>query len=253
VSTVDKDGNINLSPFSNFNFFGANPPTMIFSPSRRVRDNTTKHTLENVKDVPEVVINIVDHPMAEQMSLSSSEYEKGVNEFVKSGLTEVRSNKVAPPRVGESPVSFECKVVNVVPLGNGPGSGNLVICEVLLMHVRDDILDTDGMIDPYRLDAVARMGGNWYARAQGDMLFELTKPGGVPGMGFDKLPAELFSLGLTGSELARLAGVEKRQEEPEGSAYKQQGELLSEIRNLLRANKPAEAWNLIEQWLKKVN
>ena len=209
ASTIDKKGNVNLSPFSYFNCFGANPPILIFSPARRGRDNTTKHTYENVLEVDEVVINIVNYSIVEQMSLSSTEYDKGINEFEKSGLTEVPSAKVSPPRVGESPVSFECRVNEVRPLGTEGGAGNLVICEVLLMHIDDRVLDERGRIDPYKLDAVARMGGNYYTRAQGDSIFEIPKPLRTHGIGIDRLPVEIReSTVLTGNELARLANVE---------------------------------------------
>src|SRR5690606_445210 len=156
ASTVDEEGNVNLSPFSFFNVFSAKPPIVVFSPARRVRDNTGKHTLENVMTTKEVVINICNYDMVEQMSLASTEYNKGVNEFIKAGLTEVASDKVKPPRVKEAPVAFECRVNDVISLGPEGGSGNLVICEVLLIHVNENILDEDGKISPYKLDAVAR-------------------------------------------------------------------------------------------------
>ena len=191
ASTVDKDGNVNLSPFSFFNVFSANPPILVFSPARRGRDNTTKHTYENVLEVPEVVINIVNYDMVQQASLSSTEYDKGVNEFIKSGLTPVASERVKPPRVGESPVSFECKVNEVVSLGPNGGAGNLVICEVLLVHIKEEVLDEEGRIDPVKLDAVARMGGDYYCRAQGDALFTVPKPLATKGIGVDQIPAPI--------------------------------------------------------------
>lgn len=208
ASTVDKEGQVNLSPFSFFNCFGSNPPTLVFSPSRRGRDNTTKHTYQNVKEVPEVVINLVSYAMVEQASLSSCEYPKGVNEFVKSGLTAVPSQKIKPPRVGESPVSFECKVRNVMELGQEGGAGNLVICEVLLMHVKDEVLDANGRIDPLKLDLVARMGGDQYLRMQKEGIFTVPKPNDKLGIGFDGLPESVKSSEiLTGNELGRLANV----------------------------------------------
>ncbi len=210
ASTVDGQGRVNLSPFSFFNVFGANPPILIFSPARRGRDNTTKHTYENVKEVPEVVINMVSYSMVEQMSLSSTEYDKGVNEFVKAGLTPVASSMITPPRVGESPASFECKVIEIKETGESGGAGNLVICEVLLAHFSEDILDKEGQIDPQRLDAVGRMGGSWYCRAQGDALFSIPKPLRTQGIGIDQLPAAIReSSVLTGNNLARLANVEE--------------------------------------------
>lgn len=209
ASTLDKEGNVNLSPFSFFNCFGANPPILIFSPARRGRDNTTKHTYENVLEVPEVVINIVDYAMVQQMSLASTEYPKGVNEFVKSGLTSVSSTLVKPPRVGEAPVAFECKVLQVIPTGLEGGAGNLVVCEVVLAHIKDTVLDADGRIDPFKLDAVARMGGDWYCRANGDALFTVPKPLEKIGIGIDQLPEAIrTSKVLTGNDLAILANVE---------------------------------------------
>lgn len=210
ASTVDKDGNVNLSPFSFFNAFSANPPILVFSPARRVRDNTTKHTLDNVLNVPEVVINIVDFPIVEQMSLASTEYGDGVNEFVKAGFTEVPSEKVKPPRVKESPISFECKVTEVKPMGTNGGAGNLVICEVLMAHVNDKYLSSDQKIDPTKLELVARMGGNWYTKTNPETMFEIPKPLTTKGIGFDQLPDHVRnSHVLTGNNLGRLANVEK--------------------------------------------
>lgn len=209
ASTIDKEGNVNLSPFSFFNCFGANPPILIFSPARRGRDNTTKHTYENVLEVDEVVINIVNYAMVEQMSLASTEYPKGVNEFDKAGFTPVVSERVKPPRVAEAPVAFECKVLEVKPIGGKAGSGNLVICEVILAHIKDDILDEEQRIDPFKLDAVARLGGNWYSRVQGDAIFEIPKPLTTLGIGVDQIPAEIRNSNvLTGNDLGRLGNVE---------------------------------------------
>ena len=208
ASTIDSAGNVNLSPFSFFNVFSANPPIMIFSPARRGRDNTTKHTYENVLQVKEVVINIVNYDIVQQMSLSSTEYGKGVNEFEKAGLTPLASQTIKPPRVAESPVQFECRVNEVVSLGTEGGAGNLVICEVLKMHINEAILDADGKIDPVKLDAVSRMGGNWYGRAKQGM-FEVPKPLSRLGIGFDQLPEAIrTSKLLTGNDLAMLANVE---------------------------------------------
>lgn len=210
ASTVDEDGNVNLSPFSFFNAFSANPPILVFSPARRVRDNTTKHTLDNVLKVPEVVINIVDYPIVEQMSLSSTEYADGVNEFVKAGFTEVASEKVSPPRVKESPVSFECKVLEVKPMGDHGGAGNLIICEVLVAHVQDHLMNEDSKLDPTKLELVARMGGNWYTRTNSETMFEIPKPLTTMGIGFDQLPDHVRnSPVLTGNNLGRLANVEQ--------------------------------------------
>ena len=208
ASTIDSAGNVNLSPFSFFNVFSANPPIMIFSPARRGRDNTTKHTYENVLQVKEVVINIVNYDIVQQMSLSSTEYGKGVNEFEKAGLTPLASQTIKPPRVAEYPVQFECRVNEVISLGTEGGAGNLVICEVLKMHINEAILDADGKIDPVKLDAVSRMGGNWYGRAKQGM-FEVPKPLSRLGIGFDQLPEAIrTSKLLTGNDLAKLANVE---------------------------------------------
>lgn len=208
ASTIDKEGNVNLSPYSFFNVFSANPPILIFSPARRVRDNTTKHTLENVLATQEVVINIVSHAMVQQMSLSSTEYGKGVNEFVKAGFTEAPSVKIKPPRVAEAPVQLECVVREIIELGTEGGAGNLVICEVVQLHMDEKILDEEGKIDPAKIDTVARMGGNWYSRAR-DGMFEVPKPLSTLGIGIDSLPSVIKnSKVLTGNDLGMLANVE---------------------------------------------
>lgn len=209
ASTVDKSGNVNLSPFSFFNCFGANPPILVFSPARRGRDNTTKHTYENVKEVSEVVINVVDYSMVQQASLASTEYPKGVNEFVKAGFTEIASTKVKPPRVAESPVSMECKVLQVIETGDQGAAGNLVICEILLMHIKDEVLDNDGRIDPWKLDAVARLGQDYYCRVNGDSIFKVPKPLDKMGIGVDNIPEHIrLSKILTGNDLGMLGNVE---------------------------------------------
>ncbi len=210
ASTIDPEGNVNLSPFSFFNVFGSNPPVVVFSPSRRVRDNSTKHSLDNVELVPEVVINIVNFAIVEQMSLASTEYEKGVNEFIKSGLTPEPSTMVKPPRVREAPVAFECRVLDIVKIGEEGGAANLVICEVLLAHIHVEILDENDQIDPFKLDAVARMGGSWYCRANGSALFEIPKPLRNKGIGVDRIPISIKSSSvLTGNNLGRLGNVER--------------------------------------------
>ena len=209
ASTVDDLGNVNLSPFSFFNVFSANPPILVFSPARRVRDNTTKHTLENILITKEVVINIVNYDMVQQMSLSSTEYPAGVNEFLKSGLTEVASDIVKPPRVQEAPVQFECKVNDVIALGNQGGSGNLIIAEVVKLHIKETILDADGKIDANKIDAVARMGGNWYNRSR-EGMFEVIKPIKTRGIGVDALPISIKnSTILTGNDLGILGNSER--------------------------------------------
>ena len=227
ASTIDRHGQPNLSPYSFFNAFGSNPPTLVFSPSRRVRDNTTKHTFENLYEHAEVVINIVDHKMVEQMSLASTEYEKGVNEFVKAGFTEVASTLVRPPRVGEAPAAFECKVRRIVPLGNEGGAGNLIVAEIVAAHYHNRILDKEGEIDPRKLDAVARMGGNWYCRANGEALFEIPKPLRNKGMGIDALPKQVReSPFLTGNNLGRLGNVEHLPLEEEVKAFSQNPQFI---------------------------
>lgn len=210
VSTIDAEGRVNLSPYSFFNAFSSNPPILVFSPANRVRDNSQKHTLQNVREVPEVVVNICDFAMVEQMSLASTEYAKGVNEFTKAGLTELVSELVRPPRVAEAPAAFECVVEQIIELGQNNGAGNLVICRVVRAHFRQDILLPDAAgIDPFKLDAVARLGGDWYARASGASLFEIPKPNRHIGIGIDQLPAAMRNSDvLTGNELGRLANIE---------------------------------------------
>lgn len=209
ASTVDEKGRPNLSPFSFFNVFGSNPPILIFSPARRVRDNTTKHTLQNVLLTKEVVINMVNYGMVQQMSLSSTEYPKDINEFEKSGLTMVKSDLVRPFRVGESPVQFECKVTKIEALGREGGAGNLIFSEVVKIHIDRTIVDVNGVIDQHKIDQVARMGGNWYTRANKGM-FEVPKPLSSIGMGVDALPNAIKnSTVLTGNDLGLLGNVEK--------------------------------------------
>lgn len=210
ASTIDKDGNVNLSPFSFFNLFSSHPPIVIFSPSRRVRDNTTKHTLENVKEVPEVVVNIVTYDMVYQTSLASCEYPKGVNEFIKAGFTPEPATLVKPPMVKESKVKMECKVIEIKPLGNEGGAGNLVICEVLKLHIDDSLLDENGKMDQRNIHHVARLGADWYCRVDESNLFIVPKPNTELGIGVDALPESIRnSKILTGNHLGRLANVNK--------------------------------------------
>ena len=237
ASTIDAEGNVNLSPFSFFNVFSSNPPIMVFSPARRGRNNTPKHSLENVKAVPEVVINIVNFSIVEQMSLSSTEYAKGVNEFVKSGLTEVPSDRVKPPRVGESPVSFECVVDDVIELGQNGGAGNLVISRVIKIHVDKQYLDDEGKPDTAKLDLVARLGGSWYGRMIPEALFEIPKPLTKKGVGVDALPEHVrFSNVLTGNELGRLGNLENLPSAEDIEKIKN----LVEVSHLLKLNSPEE-------------
>lgn len=205
ASTIDEEGRHNLSPFSFFNVFGAKPPILIFSPARRVRDNTIKHTLENIKATGEVVINVVNHAIVQQMSLSSCEFPKGVDEFTKAGFTPLASDLVKPMRVAESPAQLECKVLQVIETGTEGGAGNLVICEVVCMHIADEVLDAEGRIDPHKIDLVARMGGDYYCRASGNAVFTVPKPNLSIGIGVDALPAEIRnSPVLTGNNLGVL-------------------------------------------------
>jgi flavin reductase (DIM6/NTAB) family NADH-FMN oxidoreductase RutF len=210
ASTIDHEGHVNLSPFSFFNLFSSNPPIVIFSPARRVRDNTTKHTLQNVMDIREVVINIVDFDMVQQVSLASCEYPKGTNEFEKSGLTMQPATLVKPPMVAESKVKLECRVNEIKPLGENGGAGNLVICEVLRMHIDESILDEAGLIDQTKFELVARMGGDWYAKADKNSIFTVPKPNTHLGIGFDGLPESIRnSTVLSGNDLAQLANVDQ--------------------------------------------
>ena len=233
ASTVDKDGNPNLSPFSFFNAFGSNPATIVFSPARRVRGNTTKDTLDNCIETKEVVINVVNYDLVQQSSLSSTEYAKGVNEFVKAGLTPLKSELIKPFRVAESPVQMECKVVDIIAMGQDGGAANLVICEILLMHVNEDVLDANGVIDPNKIDLVGRMGGDWYSRASGSAIFKVAKPTGR-GIGIDALPENIReSTILTGNDLGKLGNVEALPSAEEVETFKQ----LPGIKNMLEINK----------------
>lgn len=209
ASTIDKEGNVNLSPFSFFNLFSSNPPIVVFSPARRVRDNTTKHTLENILEVPEVVVNICDYNMVQQVSLSSCEFAKGVDEFIKAGFTKEAAQMVKPPRVKESPVQLECKVMEVKPLGTEGGAGNLIIAEVLLMHIHEAVLNEDkSMIDQTKLHHIARLGGDWYCRVDSSNLFKVEKPNVKLGIGVDALPESVRnSKILTGNNLGQLGNV----------------------------------------------
>jgi flavin reductase (DIM6/NTAB) family NADH-FMN oxidoreductase RutF len=259
ASTIDDQGRPNLAPYSFFNVFSSNPPILIFSPARRGRDNTTKHTLENALAHRECVINIVNYDMVEQMSLASTEYPLGVSEFEKTGLTPIASDVVKPFRVKEAPVQFECKINDVVALGTQGGAGNLVICEVVRIHVAESILDEEGRISPIKIDQVARMGGHWYTRANKG-LFQLPQPMTQIGIGFDALPTDIkTSHILTGNELAQLAGVESIPNETEVNEYKLteladlfmefegraaelEVQLHSLAKELLQQKKVVEAW-----------
>lgn len=261
ASTIDKAGNINLSPFSFFNLFSSNPPVVIFSPARRVRDNTTKHTLQNVLEVPEVVINIVDYDMVHQMSLSSCEFLKGTNEFTKAGFTAEKATMVGPPMVKESKIKLECKVLEVKPLGTEGGAGNLVICEVLCMHIDESILDENNKIDQTKLHHVARLGGDWYAKIDESNLFKVAKPNTQLGIGVDALPETIRnSKVLTGNNLGQLANVHEMPfVDPTFNDDKLKNiiqyysinpdemdkELHSYAKELLDAGKVSEAWQIL--------
>ena len=224
ASTIDRHGNVNLSPFSFFNAFSANPPILVFSPSRRGRDGTTKHTYDNVMEVRECVVSIVNYDMVQQVSLASTEYAQGVNEFIKSGLKQIPSERIKPPRVGESPVSFECLVKDVVPLGSDGGAGNLVVCEIILIHINENILNDKGQIDPLLIDTVGRMGANFYTRANGESLFEVPKPNQKLGIGIDQIPEKIrYSKILTGNDLGKLGNIERLPNDEEIESIKSMG------------------------------
>ncbi len=258
ASTIDENGRPNLSPFSFFNVFSANPPILVFSPARRGRDNTVKHTYLNAKATKEVVINIVNYKIVQQMSLASTEYAEGVNEFEKAGFTMLKSDLVKPFRVAESPVQFECKIKDVIELGAEGGAGNLVICEVVKMHFDEAILDDEGFIDQHKIDQVARMGGNWYTRANMGM-FEVPKPLSKLGLGVDQIPQEIRnSKVLTGNDLGKLGNVEAFPLEEEIKEFFNQDLEAAEIFNsgdpekihlqaqlYLEKDEPAKAWKLL--------
>ncbi|WP_223607014.1 flavin reductase family protein [Chryseobacterium sp. OSA05B] len=242
ASTVDKNGTINLSPFSFFNMFSTVPPILIFSPSRRVRDNTTKHTLENVLEVPEVVIGTVNFPIVQQISLASTEYETGINEFIKSGLTMKDADLVQPKLIEECPVNFECKVLEVKSLGDQGGAGNLVICEVQKIHIREEYLNETGNLDQQKLDIVARLGGNFYSRSNENSIFEVPKPLITKGIGFDLLPDSIkYSKTFTGNDLGMLANVEIL---PAGEFHADENIHL-EAQQFLLESKIEEAWKVL--------
>jgi flavin reductase (DIM6/NTAB) family NADH-FMN oxidoreductase RutF len=257
ASTIDKEGNPNLSPFSFFNVFSSNPPIAIFSPARSGRTGLTKHTFDNIKETMEVVINVVNYSMVNQMSLASTEYPKGVNEFVKSGFTPIPSEKVKPFRVKESPAQLECKVKQIIELGNEGGAGNLIICEVVLMHINENVLDENKQIDPNKIDLVARLGANWYSRTNGDSLFEVAKPLLTLGIGVDQIPAEIRnSKILTGNNLGQLGNIEKLPSKEEIESYKNSADFKESAakfgkdkhliaKSLLDNNKPEDAWKVL--------
>lgn len=263
VSTVDQNGVSNLSPFSFFNIFSANPPIAIFSPARRGRDNSTKHTYENIKKHPQCVINVVNFDMVQQTSLSSTEYAQGVDEFIKSGFTPIQSELVTPFRVKESPVQLECEVQDVVELGTEGGAGNLIIAKIICIHIHDDILNTQGEIDPNKIDLVGRMGGDWYCRASGSALFEVPKPLTSIGIGVDQIPFNIRnSKILTGNDLGKLGNILAIPNETDVNEYKLlelsdvfmqfegksealEQELHTIAQKHLKENKTLEAWKTL--------
>jgi len=263
ASTVDENGSPNLAPFSFFNVFSANPPILIFSPARSGRTNTTKDTYNNVKKVKEVVINVVTYEIVQQMSLASSPYAPYIDEFDKAGFTKLKSETIKPFRVAESPVQFECKVNEVIELGQEGGAGNLVICEVTKIHIDERVLDENGKIDQHKIDLVARMGGNWYCRADKNSMFEITKPIATIGIGYDQIPEDIKnSKILTKNELGQLGAVEELPNETDVNEHKllelsdlfvsledQQAELERELHKLaqqqLKENKLEEAWKTL--------
>lgn len=229
ASTVDREGRSNLSPFSFFNVFGVKPPVLIFSPARKVRDNTDKHTLENMRETLEVVINVVNYDMVQQTSLASCEYPKGVDEFVKAGFHQLKSELVRPFRVSESPVQFECRVLEIIETGKEGGAGNLVICEILLMHISKSVLNGEGKIDPDLIDLVGRCGGDYYCRASGPALFTVPKPNRKLGIGLDQIPAHIReSEVLTGNDLGQLGNIDELPSDDEIGAFMN----MEAIRNL---------------------
>lgn len=256
ATTIDLKGQVNLSPFSFFNMFSTNPPLCIFSPARRVRDNTTKHTLENVLEVKECVINIVNYPMVQQMSLTSTEYAKGINEFEKGGFTMLPSETVRPPRVAEAPVQMECVVNDVIQLGAHPGAGNLVLAEIKRIHIHEDILDEDGKIDQVKIDLVARLGGDWYCRVTPENLFKVAKPLTTLGIGVDALPQHVrHSMVLTGNDLGMLGNVEQLPSDEDIDAMR----TMNEVKEILdatigdAANRERELHELAKLLLKNGN
>ena len=243
ASTINKNGEVNLSPFSFFNMFSTRPPVVIFSPSRRVRDNSTKHTLENLLEVPEVVIGNVNFDMVQQVSLASTEYADGVNEFTKAGLTMKPATLVKPPLIAESPVNFECKVLEIKSLGEEGGAGNLVIAEIIKIHIQEQFLNAEGQLDQAKLDLVARLGGNFYSRNNHENLFEVPKPLVTKGIGYDQLPEAIKSSSVfTGNNLGMLANIE----ELSGTEFHADENIHREAQKELHQNQIEKAWQILK-------
>ena len=250
ASTIDRDGNPNLSPFSFYNAFGVNPTTLIFSPSRRGRDNTTKHTYDNIKEIPEVVINAVNYDLVQQVSLSSTEYPQGVNEFIKSGLTAIPSETIRPFRVKESPVQFECKVREVIETGKEGGAGNLVICEIMMIHIDENILDPSGNIDPHKIDLVGRLGGDYYCRTSGKGIFTVEKPLQRLGIGIDRLPENIkFSKYLSGNDLGKLGNIENLPDEAQINSVWNSAQFKSKLEELIQLPEKEKVFHLFAKEL----
>ena len=248
VSSVDKEGNKNLSPFSFFNVFSIDPPVLVFSPVKRTRDNTNKDTLENVKEINECVISLVTEEIAQQVSLASCEFDSSINEFNKAGLTEVKSECISPPRVMESPINFECKVTQIIALGSNGGAGNLVICEVLKIHIDNRVLENDQTINPFKLNIVSRYGKNWYGKTTHDSLYEIAKPISKTGIGIDQLPNSIKeSTILTGSDLAILASIEKIPEKKDFTLRDENNTAEKHIlaKAFLEKNETEKAWQIL--------
>ena len=246
VSTIDTNGNKNLSPFSFFNVFSINPPILIFSPVRRVRNNTSKHTLDNVHQIKECVISLVTEEIGQQMSLSSCDFDAETNEFEKAGFTEVKSDLITPSRIKESPINFECKVTDIISLGDKGGAGSLVLCEVLKMHIEVDILDNNNAIDPLKLNIISRLGSDWYGKTTKKSLYKITKPISRLGMGIDKLPEQIKNSEiLTGNELAILASSESIPEKTVSENSFTVSEKHEKAKQLLLEGKLEEAWQIL--------
>ena len=246
VSTIDANGNKNLSPFSFFNVFSINPPILIFSPVRRVRNNTSKHTLDNVNQIKECVISLVTEEIGQQVSLSSCDFNAETNEFEKAGFTEVKSDLITPSRIKESPINFECKVTDIITLGDKGGAGSLVLCEVLKMHIEEDILDDNNAIDPLKLNIVSRLGSNWYGKTTKESLYKITKPISRLGMGIDKLPEEIRNSEiLTGNELAILASAENIPAKTVSENNFTVSEKHEKAKQLLLEGNSEEAWQIL--------
>ena len=248
VSTIGAEGNKNLSPFSFFNVFSVNPPILVFSPVRRVRNNTSKHTLDNVHQVKECVISLVTEDIAQQVSLASCDFDSEINEFEKAGFTEVESDLITPSRIKESPINFECKVNEVITLGEEGGAGSLVLCEILKMHIDTEVLDENNAIDPFKLNIVSRLGANWYGKTTKESLYEIAKPISRMGMGIDKLPEEIRNSSiLTGNELAILASAENIPEKKEFNLRDKKSTEEKHIlaKELLSQGKAEDAWQIL--------